>query len=291
MYSPDAPQALSRMVAMAFVHLRVHTEYSVVDGTLRVDEAVAAAAADHQAALAITDLSNLFGTVKFYSAARRAGVKPIIGAELCIEPEGSEKQASRIVVLVQNREGYLNLSTLLSRGWLHNAGRGHAWMKWDWLGEHGAGLIVLSGGETGPLGMALAAGDSIRARAIAERLAAAFPKRFYIEVQRNGMPGNEAHLRAAVELASSLGLPVVATHGVQFLAADDHEAHDARVCVAEGEMLSNAQARAALQPRAVFQDAGADGGALRRPAERPCQHGRDREALQPGARARKAAAA
>ena len=229
------------MAAMAFVHLRVHTEYSVVDGTLRVDEAVAAAAADQQAALAITDLGNLFGTVKFYSAARRAGVKPIIGAELCIEPEGSEKQASRIVVLVQNREGYLNLSTLLSRGWLHNAGRGHAWMKWDWLGEHNAGLIVLSGGETGPLGLALAAGDSIRARTVATRLAATFPKRFYIEVQRNGMPGNEAHLRAAVELASSLGLPVVATHGVQFLAADDHEAHDARVCVAEGEMLSNAR--------------------------------------------------
>jgi DNA polymerase-3 subunit alpha len=227
------------MRAMAFVHLRVHTEYSVVDGTLRIDDAVAAAAADQQAALAITDLGNLFGAVKFYSAARRAGVKPIIGAELCLEPEGGEKQASRIVVLVQNREGYLNLSELLSRGWLHNADRGHAWIKWEWLAEHSAGLIALSGAESGPLGHALAAGDAARAGAVATRLASLFGNRFYIEVQRNGMPGNEAHLRAAVELAAGLGLPIVATHGVQFLGPDDHEAHDARVCVAEGEMLSN----------------------------------------------------
>ncbi len=227
------------MRVMAFVHLRVHTEYSVVDGTLRIDAAVAAAAADRQAALAITDLGNLFGAVKFYSAARRVGVKPIIGAELCLEPEGSEKQASRIVVLVQNRAGYLNLCELLSRGWLHNADRGHAWIKWEWLSERNAGLIVLSGAESGPLGLALAAGDTVRARAVAMRLANAFTRRFYIEVQRNGMPGNEAHLRAAVELAAGLGLPVVATHGVQFLGPDDHEAHDARVCVAEGEMLAN----------------------------------------------------
>ena len=224
---------------MAFVHLRVHTEYSVSDGTLRIDDAVDAAAADRQAALAITDLGNLFGAVKFYSAARRAGVKPIIGAELCLQPEGSEKQPGRIVVLVQNREGYLNLSELLSRGWLHNAGHGHAWIRWEWLVECHAGLVALSGGEPGPLGMALAAGDVARARAAALRLAGIFERRFYIEVQRNGLPGNEAHLRAAVALAAELALPVVATHGVQFLAVDDHEAHDARVCVAEGEMLAN----------------------------------------------------
>ena len=102
---------------MPFVHLRVHTEFSVVDGTLRVDEAVAAAAADGQGALAITDLSNLFGAIKFYTAARAAGVKPLIGAEICLEPEGSERQPSRLVLLVQNRQGWLNLSELLSRGW------------------------------------------------------------------------------------------------------------------------------------------------------------------------------
>jgi DNA polymerase-3 subunit alpha len=127
------------MPAMPFVHLRVHTEFSVVDGTLRVDEAVAAAAADGQGALAITDLSNLFGAIKFYSAARAVGVKPIIGVELCLEPEGSERQPSRLVVLVQNREGYLNCCELLSRGWLDNAERGHALVKWQWLVERNAG--------------------------------------------------------------------------------------------------------------------------------------------------------
>jgi DNA polymerase-3 subunit alpha len=227
------------MPSMPFVHLRVHTEYSVSDGTLRIDEGVAAAADDQQGALAITDLSNLFGAVKFYSAARSAGVKPIIGAELCLEPEGSERQASHLIVLVQNREGYLNCCELLSRGWLRNAERGHALIKWEWLAECGAGLIVLSGAESGAIGQALAAGDANRARALAERARSAFGNRFYIEVQRNGMPGSESHLRAAVELAANLRLPVVATHGVQFLGRDDHEAHDARVCVAEGEMLAN----------------------------------------------------
>ncbi|MEO8525817.1 MAG: DNA polymerase III subunit alpha [Caldimonas sp.] len=224
---------------MPFVHLRVHTEYSVSDGTLRIDEGAAAAAADQQGALAITDLSNLFGAVKFYGAARSAGVKPIIGVELCLEAEGSERHASRLVVLVQNREGYLNCCELLSRGWLRNAERGHALIKWEWLAECGAGLIVLSGAESGAIGQALMAGDASRARALAERARSVFGNRFYIEVQRNGMPGSESHLRAAVELAASLRLPVVATHGVQFLGPDDHEAHDARVCVAEGEMLAN----------------------------------------------------
>ena len=224
---------------MAFVHLRTHTEFSVVDGTLRIDAAVAAAACDHQGALAVTDLGNVFGAIKFYGAARKAGVKPIIGAELSLEPEGSEREPSRLVVLVQNRAAYGNLCELLSRGWLLNAQRGFACIQWRWLRELGDGLIVLSGAESGSLGQALMAGATARARALAERLAGWFGDRFYIEVQRNGLPGNEAHLRAAVQLASSMRLPVVATHGVQFLGPDDHEAHDARVCVARGEMLAD----------------------------------------------------
>ncbi|MEO6363322.1 MAG: PHP domain-containing protein, partial [Caldimonas sp.] len=224
---------------MAFVHLRTHTEFSVVDGTLRIDGLVEAAAADGQGALAITDVSNLFGAVKFYSAARAAGVKPIIGAEVVMEPEAGDKGSSRLVLLAQNRAGYLALCDLLSRGWLENASSGHACVRWDWLRERSEGLLVLSGADGGGLGQALLAGDTVRARAVAERLRAWFPRRFYIEVQRIGLPSNEAHLRAAVELAASLELPVVATHTVQFQAADDHEAHEARVCVAEGEMLAN----------------------------------------------------
>jgi len=224
---------------MAFIHLRTHTEFSVVDGILRIDDMAAAAAADAQGALAITDLSNLFGAIKFYSAARGAGVKPLIGADLWLEPEGGEKAASRLVVLVKNNRGYLNLCELISRSWLVNVQRAQAWVKWEWFETLGEGLIALSGAELGAVGQALVAGDSARADALATRLAALFPQRFYIELQRAGLPGNETHVRAAVPLAARLGLPVVATHPVQFATPEDFEAHEARVCVADGETLTN----------------------------------------------------
>ena len=224
---------------MAFIHLRIHTEFSIADGTLRIDEAVSAAAADGQAALAITDLSNLFGAIKLYSAARKKGIKPIVGADIWLEPEGGEKSASRLVVLVQNRQGYLNLCELLSRAWLRHEQRAQACVKWDWLGELGEGLIALSGAEGGAVGQALVANDPQRAEGLARKLAELFPNRFYIELQRAGLAGNEAHVRRAVMLASRLNLPVVATHPIQFATPDDFEAHEARVCVAEGEMLTN----------------------------------------------------
>jgi DNA polymerase-3 subunit alpha len=227
----------------AFVHLRSHTEYSVVDGTLRVDEMVAAAAADGQPALAITDLSNLFGAVKFYSAARGAGVQPLIGAEVWIEAEpGStpgERQASRLLLIAQSATGYLNLCALISHAWTENIQRHQACVAWTRLAEHNEGLIALSGADFGCVGQALLAGDAARAETLARRLAALFEQRFYLELQRAGQPGNEAQVRGAVRLAAELGLPVVATHPLQFLAPDDHEAHEARVCIAEGELLSN----------------------------------------------------
>ena len=152
---------------MPFVHLRTHTEYSVVDGTLRIDDAAAAAKADSQAALAITDLSNLFGAVKFYKACRGKGVKPIIGVDVYLEPDpavsGSDKQASRLMLLAQDRTGYLNLCELLGRAWVQNAQRAQAWVKWEWLAERGAGLIALSGADLGVVGSALLGGDAARA--------------------------------------------------------------------------------------------------------------------------------
>ncbi|MDE2094866.1 MAG: PHP domain-containing protein, partial [Burkholderiales bacterium] len=201
---------------MAFIHLRVHTEYSIVDGTLRIDEAVGAAADDSQGALAITDLSNLFGAVKLYSAARKKGVKPIIGADLWLDPVDGAKTASRLLVLAQNRQGYLNLCELLSRAWLRQEQRAHASVEWAWLAELGAGLIALSGADMGAVGQALMAGDDARAEGVARKLAALFPNRYYIELQRAGLAGNEVHVRAAVRLAAALDLPVVATHPVQF---------------------------------------------------------------------------
>ncbi|MES3013968.1 MAG: DNA polymerase III subunit alpha [Pseudomonadota bacterium] len=224
---------------MPFVHLRTHTEFSVADGTLRIGDTVAAAAADGQAALAITDLSNLFGAIKLYSAARKKGIKPIIGADLWLEPEGGEKSPSRLVVLVQNRQGYLNLCELISRAWLRHEQRSQACVKWAWLAELNDGLIALAGAEMGAVGQALVANDPARADGLAQQLAGIFPGRFYIELQRAGLPGNEAHVRAAAQLAARLKLPVVATHPVQFETPDDFDAHEARVCVADGEMLTN----------------------------------------------------
>ncbi|MEP7299545.1 MAG: DNA polymerase III subunit alpha, partial [Burkholderiales bacterium] len=224
---------------MAFVHLRTHTEFSVADGTLRVADAVDLAAADGQPALAITDLSNLFGAIKLYSAARKRGVKPVIGVDVWVEPTGGEKTPSRLVLLVQNRQGYLNMCELISRAWLRQEQRTQACVKWEWLSELNEGLIALSGAEMGAVGQALVAADVARAEAAAHRLAAIFEQRFYIELQRAGLPGNEAHVRKAATLAAALGLPVVATHPVQFATPDDFEAHEARVCIAEGEMLTN----------------------------------------------------
>jgi DNA polymerase-3 subunit alpha len=236
----------------AFVHLRTHTEYSVVDGTLRIDAAAAAARADGQGALAITDLNNLFGAVKFYGACRKKGVKPLIGADLWMESPAqaapgvqaalggaTDKSPSRLLLLVQNKQGYLNLCELLARAWVGNTQRGQAWVQWGWLAELAEGLICLSGADGGAVGMGLLAGDTARATSVATHLAELFPGRFYIELQRAGLPTHEAHVRAAVPLAAALGLPVVATHPVQFLEAADFEAHEARVCVAEGETLAN----------------------------------------------------
>ncbi|MGE8200109.1 MAG: DNA polymerase III subunit alpha, partial [Variovorax sp.] len=225
-----------------FVHLRLHTEFSVVDGTNRIDEVIKAAAADKQPALAITDLNNLFGAVKFYKQGRGKGVKPIIGAEVFVEGLGKEPGVlTRIVLLVQNMEGYLNLSELLARAWTQNVGRGQsqAACKMEWVEELAGGLIALSGAQAGPLGQPLLQGQGERAAELALRLAGIFPHRFYIELQRAGRPEDEPHVIAAVQLAARLHLPVVATHPVQFAAREDYEAHEARVCISEGEILGN----------------------------------------------------
>ncbi len=223
-----------------FVHLRLHTEYSVVDGTNRIDDIVNCAAADGQAALAITDLSNLFGAIKFYRQARKRGVKPLIGAEICLEGLTSDAaSSSRLLLLVQNRQGYLNLSELLARAWTRNVIRTQACVKLEWLQELSEGLIALSGAQAGPVGQALVSGDEARAADMALKLAAMFVHRFYLELQRAGRADDEAHVIAAVQLAARLGLPVVATHPVQFTAGDDFEAHEARVCIAEGEILGD----------------------------------------------------
>ena len=201
---------------------------------------VQAAADDHQPALALTDLSNLFGAIKFYKAARGKGVQPILGAEIFLEGLGADPLAlSRVMVLVQSSQGYLNLSELLARAWTQNMVKTNAVVKLAWLQELSEGLILLSGAQAGPVGQALVQGDTSRASEIALQLASVFTHRFYLELQRAGRPEDNAHVTAAVKLAARLNLPVVATHPVQFLAEDDYESHEARVCISEGEILGN----------------------------------------------------
>ena len=223
-----------------FVHLRLHTEFSVVDGTNRIDDIVKLAVADRQPAIAVTDLSNLFGAIKFYKEARKRGTKPVIGTEVWLEGFGKDQTSlSRIVLLVQNRQGYLNVSELLARAWTRGTGKAQACVSVAWLAELNEGLICLSGAQAGPVGQALVQGDEARAHEAALRLAALFPQRFYLELQRAGRVDDESHVTAAVQLAARMRLPVVATHPVQFTAPEDYEAHEARVCIAEGEILGN----------------------------------------------------
>ncbi len=249
-----------------FVHLRLHTEFSVVDGTNRIDEITAAAALDQQPALAISDLSNLFGTVKFYKAARSNGVKPLIAADVWVQVPGKDAAAppARLLLIAQSHRGYLNLSELLTRAWTRGVVRDQAIISLDWLSELNEGLIALSGAQRGAIGQALVQGDVARAMGYALHFSDIFIHRFYIELQRAEQADDARHVPAAVQLAARLKLPVVATHPVQFLTYEDYEAHEARVCISEGEILGNARRvrkftrdqyfKSAAQMQALFAD-------------------------------------
>jgi DNA polymerase-3 subunit alpha len=223
----------------SFIHLRLHSEYSISDGMVRVDEAVAAARSDGMPALALTDLSNVFGMVKFYQGARGKGIKPIVGCDVFISNSADRDRPYRLLLLCQSREGYLLLCRLLSRAYLENQHRGRAELRREWFHEGTAGLIALSGAHLGDVGCALLSGNAKQAKQFAEEWAGLFNSRYYLEVQRAGFADEEHHLHATAQLADKLGLPVVATHPVQFLAAADFKAHEARVCISEGYVLND----------------------------------------------------
>ncbi|TEA78390.1 DNA polymerase III subunit alpha [Allopusillimonas ginsengisoli] len=223
-----------------FVHLRVHSEFSIVDGIGRIPELVKKAASDRQPAMALTDLCNLFGFIKFYKAARGKGLKPIAGADIWVENEQDRDKPYRLLLLVRNNQGYLALCDILTRAWLDNQYRGRAEVRREWL-RNQAGLILLSGGRVGDVGQMLEAGKVDEAGQLAQEWAREFPDSYYIELQRSGHDGDEAYVQAAMRLAAKHGLPVVATHPVQFLEEGDFRAHEARVCISEGEQLGNAK--------------------------------------------------
>ncbi len=219
-----------------FVHLRLHTEYSLVDGLIRIKSLVKQVAAAGMPAVAVTDMSNLFALIKFYKAALSAGVKPIVGAEVWVQRAGGEP--TRLVLLCQNLDGYRHLTRLVSRSYLEGQQRGVPILDYAWLPGNTDGLIALSGGRDGELGQALLNGRFDQAQDWLADWKSRFPERFYLEIQRTGRPQEEEYLEAALDLAAATQTPIVATNEVCFLQRDDFEAHEARVCIHQGVTLA-----------------------------------------------------
>ncbi len=227
------------LVQPVFVHLRLHTEYSLVDGAVRVKPLMKQLAKQHMPAVALTDQGNLFAMVKFYKAAMAAGIKPIIGVDAWVSDADSQVQPFRMLLLCQNRAGYLNLSQLISKSYQHGQQRGIPVMQSDWIHQHSAGLIALSGGRDGDVGRALVSGNSDEAEQLLKQWQATFGDRYYLELQRTGRENEEHYINEAVNLALKTDTPVVATNDVRFLKASDFDAHEVRVCIHEGRTLDD----------------------------------------------------
>jgi DNA polymerase-3 subunit alpha len=225
-----------------FIHLRMHSEYSILDSTIRIPDVIAKAVADQMPALALTDLANLFGSVKFYQSAYKSGIKPILGCDVWISNESDRNKPIRLLLLCQSHAGYLLLSRLLSRAYRENQYHGRAEIKTAWLTPHEGGtqgLIALSGARLGDIGLAILQCNLQQAEIHTQKWAELFPNRFYIEIQRDGHPNETMLVQQSLLLAQKFNLPVVATQAVQFLNAEDSRAHEARVCIAEGYILED----------------------------------------------------
>lgn len=224
--------------AAGFVHLRLHSEYSLVDSVIRIPDLVQTVAVAGMPAVALTDQGNVFALVKFYRAAEAIGLKPLIGADLRLRDTETGSPVA-FTLLCCDARGYRNLSQLITRSYLEGQLRGLPMLERGWLAEHSEGLIALSGGREGELGHALLSGRDSQALTLLQDWLRWFPQRFYLEVQRTGREGEEDYLRAAVALAARTGLPLVATNDVRFLQAADFGAHEARVCIQEGHTLND----------------------------------------------------
>lgn len=225
-----------------YIPLRLHTEFSITDGTVRIKDAVKKAAAFGLPALGISDLMNTFGLVKFYKACRSAGIKPVAAADVWIENPDAPAKPYRALLIAQNNAGYLRLSELLTAAYTGtDRNTAHAELRQVWLAEgSNSGLICLSGAHYGEIGTHLANGHPEAARAAAKKYAAWFPDAFYLELQRlPERPQWEVSVAGSVEIAAELDLPVAATHPIQFLNHEDFHAHEARVCIAGGWVLAD----------------------------------------------------
>lgn len=222
-----------------FVHLRVHTEYSIVDGIVRIKPLVKAIAAAGMQAVAITDQNNVFAIIKFYKAAMSAGIKPIIGVDILLNNEQQTKNPYRLTLLCQNQQGYKNITDIISRAYLEGQVSDVPLVDKSWLENKTEGLIALSGAREGDIGQLLLAGNQNAADQALNDWIRLFPDRYYLEVQRTSRIDEDNYCQLVVQLAQQHDLPIVATNDVRFLNADDYEAHEARVCIYQGYTLND----------------------------------------------------
>jgi len=227
------------MTLKPFVHLRLHTEFSIQDGMVRIDDLMRLLIKEQSPAIALTDFMNLFAVVKFYKAAISKGIKPIIGCELVYSSTPEDKTLHSIVVLCQNLQGYQHLTQLVSLAYEQGQIQGVPRIQLDWLNNHAEGLIILSGASQGEIGKAILDDKIALAEQIGLRWKKNFPGQFYLEIQRVGRPNEDKHNQILVELANRLHLPLVATNSVCFLTEDDYDAHEARVCIHQSRVLAD----------------------------------------------------
>ena len=224
-----------------FIHLRVHTEFSLVDGLVRVKELVSAAKDNHMPAVAMTDDTNLFALIKFFKAATGSGIKPICGADLWVEnTEESGGEPYRLTLLVSNPKGYLNLMELISQAYAagQNIIPDKALVKPEWVAAKAEGLIALSGARQGEVGRAILS-ENDQAQKILQHWMGVFPDSFFLEIQRTGRQGDEALVHGSVALAREFNCPLVATNEVMFIRSEDFEAHEVRVCINQGRTFED----------------------------------------------------
>ena len=223
----------------SFVHLHLHTEYSLVDGLLRIGPLMEATAKNIMPALAVTEQGNLFSMVKFYRQAQSYGIKPIIGAELKIREHEGDRYPSAIVLLCQNLEGYHCLTRLITKSYTDGQYLGVPHIERNWLSGNTDGLIALSSARGGNIGKAIIARNTDQARHALDDLRALFPDRFYLELQRTGRQDEDIYIDEAIKMAQSYNVPVVATNDVRFLSKSDFDAHEARVCIQQGYRIAD----------------------------------------------------
>ena len=226
-------------MSASFVHLRVHSEFSVVDGIVRIKPLIKAVSDAGMPAVAVTDQNNMSSLVKFYTAAQKGAVKPIAGADIWLASAEEDGPLTRMTLLVVNPEGYRNLTELISLGYTQGQHNGLVVIQREWVVRFAAGLIALSGAKEGEIGLALLAGETAKAEQLLASWQGVFTDRFYLELQRTERPNDEEHVHAAVALAARSGVPVVATNDVRFLRKEDFEAHETRVCIGEGRALDD----------------------------------------------------